>query len=155
MQEEKDRFDSALQVKKIVYQVAKAELDKYKTKRGKKGEVRVKLEIHLPEYGIDRPEYHGGDLTGVNVKVLLQNIDKIFLDFKSIIMDIEDRAAADDEVNSIIDMYTHLGFILDGIFSIERTKCGELSDDKVTLTKRMIKAALKLWRCLRLSMQGP
>lgn len=54
----------------------------------------------------------------------------------------------------MIEMYTHLGFILDGIFSLGRTKRGQLTDDKIDLTKRMIKAALKLWRCLQLSMQG-
>jgi hypothetical protein len=155
LQEEKDRFDSALKVKKIVYQVGKAELDGYKKKRGKKGEVRVKLETQLLEYGISRPEYHGGDLTGVKVKVLLQNIDKIFLDFKTLIIGVDGRGADDDEVNSIIEMYTHLGFILDGIFSMGRTKCGELTDEIVDTTRRMIKAVLHLWRCLRMSMQGP
>ena len=53
-------------------------------------------------------------------------------------------------------MYTHdLGFILDGIFSMGRTKCGELTDYIVYLTRRMIKATLQLWRCLRMSMKGP
>ena len=95
-------------------------------------------------------------MTGVKVQILLQNIDRIFLDFKTIILGVDGRGADDDEVNLIVDMYTHLGFILDGIFSMGRTKCGELTDDKVELTNRMIEAALKLWRrCLRMSMQGP
>mmetsp|Transcript_28857 Transcript_28857/g.33537 ORF Transcript_28857/g.33537 Transcript_28857/m.33537 type:complete len:286 (+) Transcript_28857:991-1848(+) len=142
LQEEKDRLNSLFQVKKIVYEVAKKELDEYKKKRGKKGEIRVKLETILAQYGISRPEYHGGDLTGVKVKVLLQNIDKIFEEFKTEIMSIDDRAADDNEVTTQIEMYTHLGFILDGIFSMARTKCGDLTNDMIDLIRRMNKAVL-------------
>ena len=39
--------------------------------------------------------------------MLLQNIDKIFLDFKTVIMSIDDFAADDDEVNIIIEANVH------------------------------------------------
>jgi hypothetical protein len=134
----------------------KKELDMYKARRGKKGRVRFKLEKKLKENGIDRPAYHGGDLTGVKVKVLLQNIDKIFgEEFKEIIMEVEDREVGDDEVNQMVDMYRDLGFMLDGVFSLGRIGCGKLTDEDVELTRRMVGGVMKLWRYLRLSMKGP
>ena len=113
------------------------------------------LETQLLKYGISRPEYHGGDLTGVKVKVLLQNIDHIFGDFRATLLGIDDRAADDNEIELILQMYSHLGFLLDGIFSLGRIKCGKLNDEQVSLTRRMVKATLHLWRSLRLSMSGP
>ena len=116
-------------------------------KRGKKGEVRIKLENILKKYGIDRPTYHSGDLTGVKVKVLLQNIDVIFgEEFRTVLIDAaEDSDVDEEEIKKVVDMYTHLGFLLDGIFSFARTKCGKLTNEIIDLTKRMITAALHLW----------
>ena len=155
LERQKKRLTEELSLKKQVYQVAKVELETLRTKRGKKGEVRIKLERKLNEYGIRRPTYHGGDLTGVKIKVLLQSIDLIFEDFKSIIMEVEDRSADDDEVNKITGMYTALGFLLDGVFSLGRTRCGELTDEMIELTRRMVMSVLDMWRYLRLSMKGP
>jgi hypothetical protein len=155
MQKDKKNMEAVVQLKTQLYKAAKAELDGYRKKRGKKGLVRIRIEKALTAYGISRPPFHGGDLTGVKIQLLLQSIDEIFAEMKLIVMDVEDRSADDDEVNKMFEMYAHLGFILDGIYSLARTKCGQLDDDKVALIKRMISAALHLWRCLRLSMRGP
>ena len=144
-----------MKLKKQVYMAAKTDLDKYRANRGKKGEVRINLENKLHEYGIRRPTYHGGDLTGVKIKQLLQSIDIIFEDFRQIIIVEEDRLADDDEVHKMTSMYSTLGFLFDGIFSLGRTKCGELSADVISLTRRMVNAFLRMWRYLRLSMKGP
>ena len=81
--------------------------------------IRSELEKKLLEYGVHRPPYHGEDFTGVKIKVLLQAIDKLFgVEFKNIILGVgeTDRDAKNDKVNQILEMYTHLGFLLD-VFS--------------------------------------
>ena len=132
------------------------EIEEFRKERGKKGCVRIEMERMLrKKYRISRPRYHGGDLTGVKVKVLFQNIDKIFEDFKTITLEVNQRAAADDEVTTMLDMCSDLGFLLDGVFAMARTKVGKLNDELVNVMRRMIKCCLQLWRFLRLSMNGP
>ena len=142
--------------KKAVAKVKK-ELDTYRTKRGKRGEVRARMERALRKHGIDRPAYHGGDLTGVKVKVLLQKIDVIFGDeFEQILLEVpvNERLATNDEVKTMISMYTDLGFVMDGLFSQARIRSGSLKDEDVALMRRFVNATLKMWRFLRHSMAG-
>jgi hypothetical protein len=154
--ERRRNLDNELKLKRQMAVAKKKELDMYKAKRGKKGRVRFKLEKKLKENGIDRPVYHGGNLTGVKVKVLLQNINKIFgEEFKEIIMEVEDREVGNGEVNQMVDMYRDLGFMLDGVFSLGRIGCGKLAVEDVELTRGMVGGVMKLWRYLRLSMKGP
>ena len=58
----------------------------------------------LKKYGIDRPTYHSGDLTGVKVKVLLQNIDVIFgEEFRTVLIDaVEDSDADEGEIKKVV-----------------------------------------------------
>ena len=50
-------------------------------------------------------------------RLLLQAVDKLFqVDFKDIIFGVLNREADDDEVNMMVNMYMHLGFLLDGVF---------------------------------------
>ena len=51
-------------------------------------------------------------------------------------------------------MYTDLAFVMDGMFSQSRIRSGSLAEDDIALTRRMIKATLKMWRKLRYSMAG-
>ena len=156
LKDERSVLKHRLTLKKQFFQKKKKKIDEFQRERGKKGEVRVKMEKVLKSYGIHRPVYHGGDLTGVKVKVLLQNIDEIFRnDFKQIITDVEDKIPEDDEVYSIINMYRDLGFLLDGLFSIARLGCGELSEDDFRLGERYVNGIKKMWRYLRLSNKGP
>ena len=64
-----------------MYNTLKPKFDKFRKLRGKKGKTRVQLEVKLREYCITRPSYHGGDLTGTKVKVLLPHIDELFDEF--------------------------------------------------------------------------
>ena len=61
----------------------------------------------------------------------------------------------DEEVSTMIDMYQHLGFLLDGVFALARTPSGSLTNDQSNLINRKISCVMKLWRYLRLSMNGP
>ena len=55
----------------------------------------------------------------------------------------------------MVDMYRDLGFLLDGVFSLARTGCGKLTQEKIVLCRRMINGVMKLWRYLKLSLKGP
>ena len=149
-----DDLDNA----KKEYNTQKKELDKYSSTRGKKGQVRQKLEKILRNNGIHRPSYHGGDLTGTKVKQLLQEIDVIFGDnFKDVILAVpeRERLAKNDEVELVISMYRDLGLVLDGVFAMARIRSGKLTDEDIELTRRFVRATLQMWRKLRLSMQAP
>ena len=90
---------------------------------------------------IHRPVYHGGDLTYVKVKVLLQKIDGVFRnDFKHIIKEVEDKIPDNNEVDLIINMHRDLEFLLDGLFSIARLECGKLSEDDLRFGERYVNA---------------
>jgi hypothetical protein len=155
LKREKANMNEDVKLKRRIYNEMKNKLDEYRKKRGKKGEVRKSLELKLREYGIDRPSYHGGDLTGVKVKVLLQKIDIIFDEFHTIILECEDRKADDVEVFTVVTMYQELGYILDGVFAIARTPYGKMTEQKRILLNRFVNALMKLWRYLRLSTKGP
>ena len=91
-----------------------------------------------------RSVYYGSDLAGVKVKVLLQNINWVFgNDFKHIIKEVEDKIPDDNKVDSIINMYWDLGFLLDRLFSIARLGCGKLSEDNLRFSERYVNAIKK------------
>ena len=71
-------------LRRQIHNEMKKKLDKRVEQRGKKGTVRKQMETVLRKNGVDRPTYHGGELTGVKVKVLLQKIDVNLLEFKRI-----------------------------------------------------------------------
>ena len=52
-------------------------------------------------------------------------------------------------------MTIDLGLLLDGVFSLGRTKCGKLTEEIISLQRRMIKATIKLWKYLRFLMMAP
>ena len=123
LKREKKVVEDDLNLKKKMYATVKKKLEVTKKQRGKKGDTRIQLEMKLLKYGISRPPYHGGDFTGVKIKVLLQAVDKLFQgEFKDIILGAVDRDADDDEVNNMVNRYMYLGFLLDGVFSIARTR---------------------------------
>ena len=148
----KDAFDFDIRVKKMTLAKQKKEIVKYQVGRGKKGEIRKKMELKLQEYGIDRPTYHGGDLTGVKVKVLFQNVDVIMAEFKLICNECEEKGATDDEM---VGKYSHLGSLLDGVFLMARMPRGTVTLEDERLLEKMIKAVMQMWTGLRLTMLGP
>jgi hypothetical protein len=155
LKKEKSNLNEDMKLKKKIHNNMKVRLDEYRKKRGKKGEIRKKLELKLRGYGIDRPSCHGGDLTGVKVKVLLQKIDVVFDEFHNIILDCEDRKADKVEVFTIVTMYQTLGYLLDGTFLIARTPYGEMSDKKWLLMDQTVNELMKMWRYLRFLTKGP
>ena len=77
--------DEDLRLMKHINNDIKKKLNKKTETRGKKRTVQKQMEMVLRKNDIDRPTYHGGELTGVKIKVLLQKIDVIVIEFKRII----------------------------------------------------------------------
>ena len=73
-------------------------MDKKTENRGKRGTVRKQMETILRQHGTDRSTYHGGELTGVKIKVLFQKVDVIFNEFKRIIGECNDKNASEREI---------------------------------------------------------
>ena len=152
LEEQKKRIESSMKLKRGICRTLNADLKEFKLKRGKKGTVRKTLEKALRSHGVDRPSYHGGELTGVKIKVMFQKIDTIMEDFKNIIMEAQEKSANDNEIKYILEMFTHLGFLLDGVYSQMRTN--ECTPESQALLERQIRATLRLWRDMNMSMQG-
>ena len=155
LEKERNVIDSVIKTMELMAATLKKELSKYQKDRGKRAPLRESLEDAMAAIGINRPVYHGGDLEGGKIQVLFQNIDKLFGTFKDIIMNQEDKSATDEEVAVVISMFIDLGFVMDGVFSLARTPCGQLTATKINLMNRMCKATMKLWRYLRLSLKAP
>ena len=51
-------------------------------------------------------------------------------------------AAADNEVTTILDMYSDLEFLLDGVFVIVRTKVEKFNNELVNVIRGIIKCCL-------------
>jgi hypothetical protein len=95
--------------------------------RGKMAPLRQELEAAMVSFGIgERPVYHGGELEGTKIVILLQKICPLFNEFKEIILGVDNRAANDEEVHKVISFYINLGYLLDGVFSLARTESGKL-----------------------------
>ena len=83
LEKEKRNKESDVSITKKIYNTLHSELQHLRKERGKKGDVRAKMEsVMRKQFGMQRPAYHGGDLTGVTVKHMLQNVEKLFDKFK-------------------------------------------------------------------------
>ena len=158
LKQQRATLDASLMEAKAAVRKINSQLNEFKKKRGKRGMVRAKLEAIMKKNGIVRPVYHGGELTGVKVKELLQKIDVIFgKEFKKVLLEVpeNERLAKNDEVNKMVDMYRDLGFLMDGVFATARIKNGELTEDDIDFMRRLTNATAKMWRNLRLSFEKP
>ena len=83
----------------------------------------------------------------------MQNTNEIFTDFKDeitkIITDKSILKIVDEEVSRYIEICN----LFDSLFSLSRTPCGEMNDDKLNQLNEIIKLSMMKWRNLRMSMQ--
>ena len=78
-------------------------------------------------------------MTGVKIKLLLQNINGIFGNaFKEIINEVEDKKSSDEDIETIINMYRDLCFLLDWLFAVARIGCDKLNNDDKYLAVRYV-----------------
>lgn len=76
----KERSEMTAEVKKLLDAVSKKKkhLAKFRTdRRSEKESLYCKIDMILGEYDILRAEYHGGDLTGGHVKILMKKASQI------------------------------------------------------------------------------
>ena len=108
---------------------------------------------NIVSYGIDKARYRGGALEGSSIQKLLQNSNRICTDFKEeitkIITDKRIFKIIDEEVSCYIEICT----LFDSLFSLSRTPCGEMNDEKLKQLKEIITLSMMKWRNLRMSMQ--
>ena len=89
------------------------------------------MEKILVTFGIDKARYHGGALEGNSIQKLFQNADDIFNTFlkeiMTIITDVEIISILKDHVKRYIEICT----LFDSLFSLSRTLCGKMNDNKL------------------------
>jgi hypothetical protein len=117
----------------------KADMIKSQNSRKSTALVRSQLENILKHYDIDRAAYHGGDLTGTHVERFLQNAEDIITEFKVIIMAAEDKVCNENEINDVHKRYVELCTLLDYLFSLARTPCGDGTEEIYIKTDDVIK----------------
>jgi len=64
----------------------------------------MEIELHFLEpYGVTRAAYHGGDLVGPSVKLLMANADNIFSSLEVFLMDVAEEKGIliEEEVNQV------------------------------------------------------
>ena len=148
--------EASTKVFEDIMRAARAAMNDFRKKRGKMSNVRQQLERVLVDHGIVRAAYHGGDMNGTYVLILLQKCDEIFEDFKQTIVKVpEDERCDNDEVADMTRRYVELCTLLDGLFSIARTPTGEATEEILQLAQRYVTAVMVKWRDLRLSMRLP
>ena len=126
----------------------------YRIKNGKRPDsLIILLEKILVSYGIDKSRYHGGKLEGTSIQKLLQNANEIFNDFKEEIMKIVKEKDTLTIVDKEVSRYIEICTLFDALFSLSRTPCGEMNDDKLNQLNEIIKLSMLKWRNLRMSMK--
>ena len=108
----------------------------YMNKNGKKHDSLILLigKI-LVSYEIVKARYHGGTLEGTSIQKLFQNVNGIFTDFEEEITKIITEKSilkiVDEELSRCIGICT----LLDSLFSLSRTPCGEMNDEKLKIER--------------------
>jgi hypothetical protein len=156
--EKKDILSELESFKKVLVARTKA-LNQLRQKRHwVDSPIKIGLEKLLAILGIDRAAYHGGDLNGKNVQQMFQESDNIFLQFKALLLgvDEEDGRCDDEEVINIVRRYSELCTLFDYLFSMARIiPTGELTRVILDKTRRCLHVMMLKWRDLWLLMKMP
>ena len=114
---------------------------------------RIKI---LLKYNIERASYHGGDLTGKNILCLFNNAEDVFQSFRTVLIQRNKPGGISNLIITVRCKKTEeLCILLDYMFSLARTPCGDLTPAIIVTTKECIKAVVRKWKDLRLSLNGP
>ena len=89
------------------------------------------MEQLLVSYRIDKARYHVGTLEGIYIQKLLQNANEIFTDFKEEITKIITKKSTLKFVDKEVSCYIEICTLFDSLFSLSRTSCGEMNDEKL------------------------
>ena len=83
----------------------------------------------------------------------MQNVNGIFTDFKEKITKIITEKSILKIVDKEVSRYIEICTLFDSLFSLSRTPCGEMNDEKLKQLKKIITLSMMKWRNLRMSMQ--
>ena len=111
------------------------------------------MEKRLVSYGIDKARYHSGTLEETSIQKLQQNANGIFTDFKQEITKIITEKSILKILDKEVSRYIKLCTLFDSLFSLSRTPCGEINDEKLKQLKEIITLNMMKWRNLRMSIQ--
>ena len=77
------------------------------------------IDMILKTYGINRAEYHGGDLTGVHVKKLMENAEKIMTDIRGYLIGSlhPDSNETEDSITETCNNFADLLTLWDAVLS--------------------------------------
>ena len=80
-------------------------------------------------YGIDKAWYHGGTWEGTSIQKLLQNANEILTDFEEEITKIITQKSILNILDKEVNRYIEICTLLDYLFFLSRTPCGEMNDE--------------------------
>ena len=83
----------------------------------------------------------------------MQNANGIFNDFKEEIIKIVTEENTLTIVEKEVSRYIEICTLFDALFSLSRTPCGEMNDDKLNQLNEIIKLSMMKWRNLRMLMK--
>jgi hypothetical protein len=148
--------------RKVHGQLLQARKKKLATKR--KDWTKSDMPIHnafetfLRKYGVDRAAHQGGDLTGVSIGIMFNRSELIFEDFQKYLYDKNtacDREWDNDEIADVLKRFKELFVLCDYLFSLARTKTGDVTEAIMANASTCIKAVMLKWRDLGMSTKMP
>jgi len=102
------------------------------------------IDMILKTYGINRAEYHGGDLTGVHVKKLMENAEKIMTDIRGYLIGSlhPDSNETEDSITETCNNFADLLTLWDAVLSNLHIRFPSVA--QCAETQVYIEAAIKL-----------
>jgi hypothetical protein len=116
------------------------------------------FETFLRKYGVDRAAHHGGGLTGVSIGIMFNRSEHIFEDFQNYLYDENtacNREWDNDDIADALKRFKELFVLCDYLFSLARTKTGDVTEAIMVNASKGIKAVMLKWRDLGMSMKMP
>jgi hypothetical protein len=156
---EQSELQGARKVHGQLLKARKQRLANKKKDRRKSGmPIHNAFETFLRKYGVDRAAHHGGDLTGVSIGIMFNGSEEIFDEFQQYLHEENiafDREWDKEEIADVLEQFKELFVLCDYLFSLARTKTGEVTEDTMTTTAQCIKAVMLKWQDLGMSMRMP
>jgi hypothetical protein len=153
--------------RKVHGQLVQAGKKKLATKKRIARRVACQSMMHFfQKYGVDRAAPHGSDLTGVSIGIMfgvsigimINRSEHIFEEFQKYLY--YENTACDwewnnDEIVDVLKRFKVLCVLCDYLYSLARTKTGDVTEAIMANASKCIKAVMLKWRDLGMSMKMP
>ena len=150
--EERQAWETTVKTAKTAYTTTrKAEEERKKERPWEERKIKNELEKILATYGVSNAKYHGGTYEGVTLLKLMNDLDDIFDEIQIYLINELQRDATGmictkEEIKEVCGHYKELLGLVDGTFSILRTKSDDIQEHHYQLADRFITALLEKWR---------